>query len=62
MLLRHYTNAHQKELDIEYYDNETDAYKTGTFYMPTVQYKISRVDNTYNIIHYDKVRYAFIEC
>lgn len=61
MLTRHYTNALERKLVIEYYDPETDTYKEGTVYMPDVQYKISRVDNRNNIIHYDKVRYAFIE-
>lgn len=61
MLSRHYTSSLERKIVIEYYDPETDSYKEGTMYMPDVQYKISRVENQYNLIHYDKVRYAFIE-
>ena len=55
----HFSDANQRKIDLYYYDNETDAYKTGTFYMPDVQYKILRVDG--NVIQYDKIRLAFIE-
>lgn len=51
----------ERKLDLEYYDDETDTYKTGTFYMPDVQYSIYKVDNIHNIITYSPVRYAFIE-
>ena len=61
MLARHFTSALERKLLIEYSDPETDTYKEGTVYMPDAQYKICRVDNTNNIVHYDKVRYAFIE-
>ena len=61
MLGRHFTNVLERKIVIEYYNPTTDSYKEGTMYMPTEQYKINRVDNQNNIVHYDKVRYAFIE-
>ena len=57
----HFTDALQRKLTIEFYNNETDSYRDATVYMPDTQYKISRIDKTNNIIYYDKVRYAFIE-
>ena len=59
LLSGHYSNALERKLQIEYYDPETDTYKTAEVYVPDVQYKISRVDG--NTIYYDKIRYAFIE-
>ena len=61
MIQRHYTNGLERMIVLEYYDPETDSYKEGTFYAPDVQYKISRIDAQYNIIHYDKIRFAFVE-
>lgn len=57
----HYTDALQRRLTIEYYDNETDTYKEADVYMPDVQYQIHRVDNDTNTIWYNPIRYAFIE-
>lgn len=57
----HFTDALQRKLTIEFYNNETDSYRDATVYMPDVNYKISRIDKTTNTIYYDKVRYAFIE-
>ena len=54
-----FTDAQQRKLTLKYYDNESDSYKTGDFYMPDVQYPIMRVDG--NTIHYDSIRLAFIE-
>lgn len=61
MLQRHYTDALQRKIVIEYYDNETDSYKDATCYMPDVQFKIMRVDKVLNIMYYSPIRYAFIE-
>ena len=61
MLNNHFTSVAERKIDIEYYDDETDTYKSGTMYMPDVEYHIYRVDNTNNIIYYNPVRYAFIE-
>ena len=61
LLSNAYTSAAERKLNLYYYDDATDSYKTGEFYVPDVQYKIYRVDNVKNIIYYSPVRYAFIE-
>ena len=53
------TNVLERKITLYYYDNETDAYKTGDFYMPDIEYPIMRVDG--NTIHYNSIRLAFIE-
>lgn len=54
-----FTNALQRNITIRYYDPETDDYKTADCYMPDVKYPINRIEGT--TIHYNSVRYAFIE-
>lgn len=49
----------ERKLSIQYYDMETNSYKTGTFYMPDIKFQISRVDG--NILWYKETRVAFIE-
>lgn len=61
LLQNHFTDNPARKISIEYYDPETDTYKTADCYMPDAQYKISRVDTTLNIVYYDKIRFAFIE-
>lgn len=59
LIASHFSDTNQRKLNLQYYDNETDNYNTGTFYMPDIQYKILRVDG--NTIYYDSIRLAFIE-
>jgi len=59
LIANHFSDSDQRKIDLLYYDNETDSYKSGTFYMPDIQYKILRVDG--NTIYYDNIRLAFIE-
>lgn len=61
MFARHFTDALQRKIVIEYYDNETDSYREATCYMPDAQYKIQRVDLVHNTIVYNHIRFAFIE-
>jgi len=56
-----YTDSQQRKLDIRYYNPATDTYATGTVYVPDIDYDINRIDLVNNIIHYNPVRYAFIE-
>lgn len=56
-----WTNAQERKLNLEYYDMETNSYKTGTFYMPDVKFNISRIDEQLNLIIYNPTRFAFIE-
>ena len=56
-----FTDSLQRKLDIRYYDPESDSYKTATVYVPDAQLHILRIDIANNIIHYNSIRYAFIE-
>ena len=55
------TDTLQRKTSLQYYDMATDSYKTGTFYMPDVDYSIQFIDNVKNIVYYDPIRFAFIE-
>ena len=61
LLTNAYTNALQRKLDLRYYDPSSDSYKTGTFYVPDIDYDISRIEKSTNVIHYNPIRIAFIE-
>jgi hypothetical protein len=61
LLTNAYTNALQRKLDLRYYDPSSDSYKTGTFYVPDIDYDISRIEKSTNVIHYNSIRIAFIE-
>lgn len=51
-----FTNVLARQCQVTYYDDETDSYKTGTFYMPgTIEFK------WYNKEIYAPTRIAFIE-
>ena len=56
-----YTDSLQRKLDLRYYDPATDSYKTGTFYVPDIDFDIMRIDKNQNIIYYNSIRIAFIE-
>lgn len=55
-----YTIQAERKLPVEYYDPESDTYKTHDCYMPDVSYEIRNVDNVNNVINYEELRYAFI--
>lgn len=61
LLSNAYTNAQERKLDIRYYNPTTDSYATGTFYVPDIDYNITRIDLATNTVYYDSVRIAFIE-
>lgn len=54
-------NVAERKLNLEYYDMETDTYKTGTFYMPDIKFQIYKADNVHNTLVYKETRVAFIE-
>lgn len=60
MLNSAYSEPGERKLAVEYYDPETDSYKTHDCYMPDVAYEIRNVDVANNIINYEELRYAFI--
>ncbi len=51
----------ERRLELQYYDMETDSYKTGTFYMPDIKFTIYKADNIMNTLIYKETRIAFIE-
>lgn len=57
----YWTSVNERKLVLQYYDSETDSYKTGNFYMPDINFDIRNVDTTKNIINYQQIRLAFIE-
>lgn len=61
MLRRHYTDAKQRKLHVQYYDPARDSFGEGSFYVPDIQFQVSMVDLEHNLITYDATRVAFIE-
>lgn len=55
-----FTIPAERKLTVEYYDPETDSYKTAACYMPDVNYQIRNVDTVNNVINYNELRFAFI--
>jgi hypothetical protein len=56
-----WTSNSERKLDLEYYDEETDSDKVGTFYMPDIKFPIDHIDLEHNIVYYGEIRIAFIE-
>lgn len=54
-------NTQERKLNLEYYDMETNTYKTGTFYMPDIKFEIDHIEEATNIVVYKEIRLAFIE-
>lgn len=61
LLMSHVRNWLERDVYIEYYDMESDSYKTGHFYIPDIQFQIRNVDVANNLINYNETRIAFIE-
>lgn len=60
MFLRsHYTNEDEKKVYIKYYCPDIDGYNEGYFYVPDIEFNISRVME--NHIFYKSVTIEFIE-
>lgn len=55
-----WTSAIERKLELQYYEMETDSYKTGTFYMPDIKFEIDHIKPN-NVIVYKEIRIAFIE-
>lgn len=56
-----YRNKLAKDVMMEYYEPESDSYKTGHFYVPDISFQIRNVDSANNKINYSQIRIAFIE-
>ena len=61
LIKTYWTSVSERRLTLQYYDSETDSYKTGNFYMPDINFDIRNVDTVKNIINYQQIRIAFIE-
>jgi len=61
LLSNAYTNALQRKLELKYYDPSSDSCKTGEFYVPDIDFPITRIEKGSNTIHYSSIRIAFIE-
>ena len=59
MLRSAMTNTERREITIEYYDPETDSYKTANCYMPIVKYKIQKLEQT--AVVYSPADFEFIQ-
>ena len=56
-----YIDAKAHDVKLQYYDQYTDAYKTGHFYVPDIEFTINHIDEDKGEILYNPVRIAFIE-
>ena len=56
-----WSSVSERKLTLQYYDMETDTYKTGDFYMPDIKFQIDHIDNVRNMVFYRETRIAFIE-
>ena len=56
-----WTSNKERKIVLYYYDPETNGYKTGTFYMPDIDFTISNIDGRTGTIWYTETRFAFIE-
>ena len=55
-----WTSTLERKLNLEYYDMETNSYKTGTFYMPDIKFEIDHIEADINVVVYKEIRIAFI--
>ena len=53
------SDAEKREISLEYYDPETDTYKTADGYMPVVKYPIRKLEQ--NMVIYNPIEFEFIE-
>lgn len=51
----------QRKYRVTYWNDETNSYVIGEFYMPDVDFKVINVDEDTNNILYNKMRFALIE-
>lgn len=51
--------SEEKQITVEYWDDEDNTYKNGVFYIPDIQYKVYRIRGTN--MQYFPMRIALIE-
>lgn len=52
-------NETERKYTVTYWNDETNTYKTGEFYMPDVNYQIRKIDG--NSIDYNPISFELIE-
>lgn len=51
----------REKMSVEYWNDEENKYKTGMFYIPSIQYPVRHIDRLNNDIEYAETRVALIE-
>ena len=54
-----FADSQARRLTVKYYDEWTNGYKTGTFYMPDLNFTIRNIEG--NTINYNEVKVTLIE-
>jgi len=60
ILTNAYSSVAERKLSLNYYVPDLNAYQTGNFYVPDIDYTIYRIVNS-STLQYDPTRIAFIE-
>lgn len=61
LLRTNMTDTHSKTITLYYYNDEVHGYRTGTFYIPDLNFKIRSINETKKTILYDEFELEFIE-
>lgn len=61
LIKKWWISTQERKIKVRYYDPETDSYKTGTFYMPDIEFNIRNIDTVNEVVNYEPIRIAFIE-
>ena len=54
-----FSDSQARTIKVKYYDEWTNGYKSGTFYMPDINFTIRQIEN--GIINYGETKVTFIE-
>jgi|WetSurMetagenome_2_1015567.scaffolds.fasta_scaffold356221_2 hypothetical protein len=60
ILTNAFSNVQERKLSLNYYVPDLDAYQTGNFYVPDIEFTIYRIISS-SVLQYDPTRIAFIE-
>lgn len=60
-LSSYWNKPSERKVSLRYYDPLTDGYKTGSFYIPDIDFTMMNVDESSGKIMYQETRIAFIE-
>lgn len=53
-------NAHERKVQLEYWNDEELQYKTGYFYIPNMNFKIKKIVNNNDLV-YNSFKMEFVE-